>query len=137
MKQSFSLFLILFCSSLLFAQSDSLKKAVYDFSPKLRLSGWQNDLEFSLQPNLLMNQISDSSTIMMRTRLQLAGLYKFNDEDQTKAGLTTNLLNPLHQEYLSTQSMKEIKYVLGMVSAGGVAYLAYEHIRKYGFLKKK
>jgi hypothetical protein len=136
MKLISSLCLILFCSSVLLAQNDSSRTAYYEFSPKLRLSSWQNNFEFSFRPNL-MTQLEDSSSIMMRTRMQLAGMYRLDGEDPIKANMLTNILNPLKQQYLSTQSMKELKYVLGMVSAGGAAYLAYEHIKKYGFLKKK
>ncbi len=31
--------------------------------------------------------------------------------------------------------IKSLRMVLGAVSAGGAAYIAYQHIRKYGFLK--
>ncbi len=31
--------------------------------------------------------------------------------------------------------LKSLRMVLGAVSAGGAAYIAYQHIRKYGFLK--
>ena len=137
MKLSISFFFMFICSTVLFAQNDSLKSSLNDFSPKLSLSNWQNNLEFSLQPNFFMHQLNDSSTIMMRTRMQLAGLFKMNEDDPIKSGLKTNILNPLQQEFLSTQSMKEFKYVLNMVEMGGAAYLAYEHLRKYGFLKKK
>lgn len=136
MKPAISFLLLIFCASIIYAQKDSTATSYHEFSPKLRLSNWQNNFEFSFQPNLLM-QFKDSSSIMMRTRMQLAGMYKLDDEGPIKANMQTSILNPLKQQYLSTQSMKELKYVLGMVSAGGVAYLAYEHIKKYGFLKKK
>jgi hypothetical protein len=138
MKHTIKLYL-LFCfyCSVSFAQNDSSKTALYDFSPKLSLHSWQNNFEFSIQPNLFIDQMNDSSSIMMRTRLQLSGIYKLNGEDPIKNNLKTNLLNPLYQEFASTQSMKELKYILGMVQVGGVAYLAYQHIKKYGFLKKK
>jgi hypothetical protein len=64
-------------------------------------------------------------------------MYKLNREDPVKNNLKMNLLNPLYQEFVSSQSMKELRYILGMVQMGGVAYLAYEHIKKYGFLQLK
>ncbi len=138
MKHTIKLyFLFCFYCSVSFAQIDSSRTALYDFSPKLSLHSWQNNFEFSIQPNLFNDQLNDSSSIMMRTRLQLSGMYKLNREDPVKNNLKMNLLNPLYQEFVSSQSMKELRYILGMVQMGGVAYLAYEHIKKYGFLQLK
>ena len=36
---------------------------------------------------------------------------------------------------LQDSKFDPVKYALGMVQAGAVGYLAYKHIKKYGFLK--
>ena len=76
----------------------------------------------------------DKSSIMLRTRLQLGEMII---EDPIKTNFRLSILNPLHEKYVESQSMKELKYILGAVQAGAVGYLAYQHLKKYGFLKKK
>ncbi len=43
---------------------------------------------------------------------------------------------PLYQKYLEDSKFNPFKYALGMMQVGAVGYLAYKHIKKYGFLKK-
>jgi len=76
----------------------------------------------------------DNSSVWMRTRLQLNGLY---NQDNSHGDVKSNVLNPLSQLYSASQSMKELKYFLGAVQTGAVGYLAYKHLKKYGFLKRK
>lgn len=76
----------------------------------------------------------DKSSIMLRTRLQLGEMII---EDPIKTNFRLSILNPLHQKYVESQSMKELKYILGAVQAGAVGYMAYQHLKKYGFLKRK
>ena len=47
------------------------------------------------------------------------------------------MLGPLYNNYLESQKLATLKAILGSVQVGAVAYLAYKHIKKYGFLKKK
>ena len=86
--------------------------------------------------NLRLNAsfINDTSSIWIRTRMQLNG-FVF-EQDPIKNNFQSSILNPLRQEYLDSQSNSELKYVLGMLQAGAVGYLTYEHLKKYGFLKK-
>lgn len=76
----------------------------------------------------------DSTSILLRTRMQLAE--RIND-DPIKTNFNSSILNPLRQSYAESQSMKELKYILGVVQAGAVGYIAYQHLKKYGFLKRK
>ena len=43
---------------------------------------------------------------------------------------------PLYQKYLEDSKFNPFRYALGMMQLGAVGYLAYKHIKKYGFLKK-
>lgn len=76
----------------------------------------------------------DKTAIMLQTRIQLGELM---NEDPIKSNFKSSILNPLHDAYVQSQSMKELKYILGMVQAGAVGYMAYQHLKKYGFLKRK
>lgn len=77
--------------------------------------------------------LNDSSSIWIQTRMQLA---KIINQDEIQNNLQMNILNPLQEKYSDLQSMKVLKYLLGTVQLSAVGYLAYLHLKKYGFLKK-
>lgn len=72
------------------------------------------------------------------------------DENDRAAWLKTKLLinnsnlqnnfeqphftSQLYRQYLEDQEFSPVRYVLGMAQLGAVGYLAYKHIKKYGFL---
>ena len=130
--------LFLFCN-LFFAQSktDSLKNHetplnfsnyFYNQTPYLFNFNDLSDLKFSA------GFLNDTSSIWILTRMQLAGII---NQDEIQNNLQMNILNPLHERYADLQSMKELKYILGAVQLSAVGYLAYLHLKKYGFLKGK
>lgn len=87
---------------------------------------------FSDFPN--QNNISiDTSSVWLQARMQLG---ETMNEDPVKSNFKANILNPLRQQFSDIESMKVIKYILATVQVGAVGYLAYQHIKKYGFLKK-
>lgn len=125
---NFCVLFILFFSAAS-AQTDT-SKTYFNINPKFSFGSTQISPEyFNRQPPYL-NFINDSSFIWLRIRLQF-------DVDPMKNNLQTNILNPLSQQYSALQSMKELKYILGMIKTGTVGYLAYLHLKKYGFLKGK
>jgi hypothetical protein len=128
----FFLFMVLILS-VTFAQSKDSSKTF--FSPKIKLNNIQNEIILGNEFQPLMSFTDDSSTVWMRTRMQLASFA--NENDPMKNNFKTSILNPLIQQYNDMQGFKELKYILGMVQAGGAAYIAYQHIKKYGFLKMK
>jgi len=98
---------------------------------------YQYDMsEFYIAP--LFNQIPDevlfednSSTVWLRTELLLS-----NRDMLTENGeVSTHFTSPLYQQYLKDSEFDMVRYVLGTVQAGAVAYMAYRHIKKYGFWK--
>jgi len=78
--------------------------------------------------------LQDTSLLWIRTRMQLNGFS--SGEDHQKINFQTFILNPLQQQYMSSQSMSVWNYMLGMIQTGAFGYLAYEHLKKYGFLKR-
>lgn len=82
--------------------------------------------------NLDTALLSDTSSIWMKTRFQMAYMNSPNNND-----VKANILNPLYKQYAASQNMKLLKQILGAVQLGAVGILAYQHIKKYGFLKKK
>lgn len=67
--------------------------------------------------------------------MQLAG--NVNQPDEMQNNLQLNILTPLQEKYADLQSMKTLKSILGAVQLSAVGYLAYLHLKKYGFLKRK
>ena len=125
--------------NLLFAQSktDSLKNreiplnfSNYFYNQEVNLFNFDalNSLKLS------RGFLDDSSSIWILTRMQLAGI---TNQDDGQNNFQTNILKPLQDKYADMQSMKELKYILGAVQLSAVGYLAYLHLKKYGFLKRK
>ncbi len=80
------------------------------------------------------NFMKDSSSIWIRTRMFLSsGIY----QESIGSNVQSNIFNPLYEQYSATQNMKLFRSILGAVSVGAVGYLASQHIKKYGFLKKR
>lgn len=127
---------LIFFTSISSAQSERLKGFRLDIPVEIIEFGF-NDLYLSGNPDrffLLSSLKDDSTTIWIRTRFQLTG---FSNQTSDNSNLQSNILNPLYTRYTESQNMRFIKSILGSVSVGATAYLAYKHLKKYGFLKKK
>jgi hypothetical protein len=98
---------------------------------------YQYDMsEFYIAP--LFSQIPDeilfednSSTVWLRTELLLSNRNMLTENGE----INTHFTSPLYQQYLKDSEFDMVRYVLGTVQAGAVAYMAYRHIKKYGFWK--
>lgn len=74
---------------------------------------------------------NNPSTIWLRT-----GLLISNNTAQTGSDeINTHFTSPLYQQYIRDSEFDMARYVLGAVQAGAVGYMAYRHIKKYGFWK--
>jgi len=71
----------------------------------------------------------DPQTVWLRTSLAIA------NTENTNQTFSPHFLSPLEKQYLEDSKFDPVRYALGMVQAGAVGYLAYKHIKKYGFLK--
>lgn len=71
----------------------------------------------------------DSQTIWLRTSILISQRADLTNETPN------NLLSPLYTQYIESTKFNPIRYVLGVAQAGAVGYLAYKHIKKYGFFK--
>ncbi|HOI29339.1 MAG TPA: hypothetical protein PLZ15_06200 [Melioribacteraceae bacterium] len=130
------IFFLVLLTSFSSAQSERLKGLRLEIPVEIFEYGF-NDLYFPGNPDrffLLSAMKEDSTTIWIRTRLQLTG---FANQTSDNTNLQSNILNPLYTKYAESQNMRFIKSILGSVSVGATAYLAYKHLKKYGFLKKK
>ena len=98
---------------------------------------YQYDMsEFYITP--LFNQIPDEvlfeenpSNIWLRTEVLISNNSSLNNFGEVNTFFTA----PLYQQYLKDSEFDMVRYILGTVQAGAVAYMAYRHIKKYGFWK--
>jgi hypothetical protein len=100
------------------------------------LSSVLDDLDFylnlhDLNKMLLIN--TDPNTTWLWTSYAISN----SQEKSFQSEINFNDMTlPLYQKYLEDSKFNPFRYALGMVQAGAVGYLAYTHIKKYGFLKK-
>jgi hypothetical protein len=74
----------------------------------------------------------DKNTLWLRTEIALSYFSNYNSSNENPSN---DLMSPLYEQYLENSKFNPIKYVLGMAQLTAVGYLAYRHIKKYGFLK--
>jgi hypothetical protein len=74
----------------------------------------------------------NNSTIWLRTEVALSYSSTFNSSSTEIPG---DLMLPLYNQYLENSKTDPIRYVLGLAQTAAVGYLAYKHIKKYGFWK--
>lgn len=73
----------------------------------------------------------DSSTIWLRTELALSSSQYFGQAKQTN----DHLLLPFYKQYLENSKFDPVRYALAIAQTAAVGYMAYRHIKKYGFFK--
>jgi hypothetical protein len=112
------------------------KDSVYRFQGIVPPVEFQYNLdEFFTEP--LFNQMPDEvlfednpSNVWLRTELLIS------NKSQSEFGEVNNFFTaPLYQQYLKDSEFDMVRYVLGTVQAGAVAYMAYRYVKKYGFWK--
>ena len=71
------------------------------------------------------------STVWLRTQLLISNNAAQFGYDE----INTHFTSPLYQQYLKDSEFDMFRYVLGIAQASAVGYMAYKHIKKYGFWK--
>lgn len=134
------IFLFLLAIGLVYPQTTDKNNLQFSDSIKITskispLSILQNKYkEFEIYRNLNSMKMNvdvngDPKTLWLRTSLVISNTNNPNTE------FKPNFLSPLAQKYKQDSKFNPIKYVLGAAQVGAVGYLAYKHIKKYGFLK--
>ena len=115
-------------------ETEALKDSAMRFQgirPTLNLNYKFDDLILNNNPDFLLSNLplyNESSTIWLRTELALSSSLLFLEKEGEQ-----HFTLALHQKYLEDSKFDPVRYVLGMAQLGAVAYLAYRHIKKYGF----
>ncbi len=81
--------------------------------------------------NFLIPFDEDKSTLQLRTEMIISQSLR-NDFNSEKNDFY--FLSPLYDKYLEESKFNPVRYILGMAQLGAVGYLAYRHIKKYGFI---
>lgn len=116
--------------------ADTFKVNTQTIQINKSLSSVLDDLDFYLElhdlnKTLLLN--TDPNTTWLWTSYAISN----SQEKSFQSEINFNDMTlPLYQKYLEDSKFNPFRYALGMVQAGAVGYLAYTHIKKYGFLKK-
>jgi len=134
-KKALLTFLVILSLTTINAQPESLRGFKLNI-PNEVIELQLNNLELGSTDKLffLSTFINDTTSLWIRTNFQMSALSDYFSSNQNNA---VNILSPLYQNYESSQSLRTLKSILGSVSFGATAYLAYKHLKKYGFLKKK
>ena len=93
-----------------------------------------DDIDFRLELQSLNKDImlnTDPKTQWLWTTYALS-----NEETFQPKMKFDDMTSSLYQKYLEDSKFNPVRYVLGAMQTGAVAYLAYKHIKKYGFLRK-
>lgn len=101
---------------------------VTEFSLKFQEFEFYRDLN-NIKLNVPID--GDPATVWLRTFLVLSN----SNPNTPNSGAPSNLLSPLYQQYLEETRFDPLRYVLGLAQTSAVGYLAYRHLKKYGFLK--
>jgi len=91
-----------------------------------------DNFELLREFNLMKHNISidaDPQTIWLRTSIAVS------NPEHVNQNITPHFLSPLQKKYYEDSKFDPIKTILGAAQVGAVGYLAYKHIKKYGFLK--
>lgn len=135
-KKSFLLVLVLSLSSY------SQEKIILNTSKNSFFHYEKN--EFNLNDVFLFQRIDriksnefflfDSSIVWLQTKYLIDN---FNEGNTNFENYSEMIASPLLAKYYKSQNYSHLKIFLQSVQIGAVGYLAYLHLKKYGFLKKK
>lgn len=81
--------------------------------------------------NLNILSDKDFNTLQLKTEMLIRYSAKNNFSAEEN---NFYFLSPLYDKYLEESRFNPIRYLLGMAQLGAVGYLAYRHIKKYGFI---
>lgn len=135
------LLLISICSLISYSQqavdaksvdsTDSLKIKI-KYNPFVKMQTTFDEFELYREFNDIKMSVpidGDPQTVWLRTSLAVSNM------DYLSNNFSHHLLSFLEEQYLKNSRLNPLTYILGIVQTGAAGYLAYKHIKKYGFLK--
>ena len=136
----FLTFLLIISVSIGFTQQEEFynsRDSVYRYQGIIPPVEFQYNLD-EIFSKPISNQIPEDvlfddnpSTVWLRTQLLISN----NSGQSGPEEINTHFTSPLYQQYLRDSEFDMFRYVLGIAQASAVGYMAYRHIKKYGFWK--
>lgn len=115
--------------------NDTTKQTIsqYEKSSEIQTQFYKFKLNYELNnAGFNKNLTNNPNTIWLWTSYSLSS----NNFSKTFSDHTpSNILSPLYLQYMEESKFDPVRYVLKMAEFGAVGYLAYRHIKKYGFWK--
>ena len=130
------IFIILTSISLSHEISDSLNVNNQTIHPNKNFSFLFDGLDFYLDLQNLNKVFLLNSDPNTRWLLTSYAISNSKDESFQSEINFNEMAHPLYQKYKEDSKFNPFRYALGMAQVSAVGYLAYRHIKKYGFLKK-
>ena len=141
MKRLKNIFWILFLlTSISYAQTEQVNITQNNDSLKININQHSlnkiqtlfDDFDLHREFNTMKMNVpidGDPQTVWLRTSLAIA------NNENVNQNFSPHFLSPLERKYYEDSKFDPIRSLLGMAQVGAVGYLAYKHIKKYGFLK--
>lgn len=129
-------FVVTSCAALAQNEIDSLATNLNPILLNKHFSTFVEDFDFYLELQNLNKSIS------INTDPNTKWLWASYAISNSNASTSQSNLNfddmtlPLYQKYQQDSKFNPFRYAFGLAQTGAVGYLAYKHIKKYGFLKK-
>ena len=118
-------------------KSDNYVDSTYRFQGIVPPVEFKYDLN-ELYGNPIVNQLEEDilfndnpSTIWLRTELLVSN----QNDSFGRNDINIHFTSPFYQQYLKDSEFDMVRYILGAAQVSAVAYMAYRHIKKYGFWK--
>jgi hypothetical protein len=135
-----TLFILL--QSNIFAQTEdifipSLRDTVLRYQGINPMIIYPNDFDFYYSHNFTVSeseQLIEGNLLTLKMRTELVLSYPATFNTNSAEGSNYFLL-PFYNQYLENSKISPISYVLGLAQTAAVGYMAYLHIKKYGFWK--
>ena len=118
-------------------KSDNYVDSTYRFQGIVPPVEFKYDLN-ELYGNPIVNQLEEDvlfndnpSTIWLRTELLVSN----QNDSFGRNDINIHFTSPFYQQYLKDSEFDMVRYILGAAQVSAVAYMAYRHIKRYGFWK--
>lgn len=130
----FFLFIIQSCYFAQQTETDTLKTFIKPIDPIQQIQLKYDEFEFIREKyyaNIHAYLDDDKATLKLRTEF----LIKHSTSNLTQQeGTNFYFLSPLYNQYVEDSKFNPVRYVLGLAQLSAAGYLAYRHIKKYGFI---
>ena len=135
-EMKYFLMLILLLSDFVYSQEKSYYSLNHEQSTNTQ-SNLLNDFDLYFT----MSNIQNNSIIPVNNNPKTIGLWTSFAVSQSYMGeampgaTKSFMLSPLNIKYREDSKFNSVRYILGMAQTAAVSYMAYIHLKKYGFLK--